>query len=138
MRGEPVPRGGERKQPNPVFLAHATALTEFYVAVYTKAPQPSDSRIFATTAREMRASLSRTGKRERALAPDVGLGLLDEQNRGLLAFVEIDLGTMSHTRLRHKAALYAAYAALTRGASATHSCPHCCSSPRPTFARADS
>jgi hypothetical protein len=47
--------------------------------------------------------------RERALAPDATLGLLDEQDRRLSAFVEIDLGTMSHTRLRAKAALYAAY-----------------------------
>src|SRR5262249_40560959 len=37
MRGEPVPRGGERREPNPVFLAHATALTELYVAVVTDA-----------------------------------------------------------------------------------------------------
>jgi hypothetical protein len=34
---------------------------------------------------------------------------LDEQHRELWAFIEIDLGTMSHTRLRAKAALYAAY-----------------------------
>lgn len=33
MRGDSVPRGGERKQPNPVFLAHATALTELYVTL---------------------------------------------------------------------------------------------------------
>jgi hypothetical protein len=48
--------------------------------------------------------------RERALAPDALIHLRDEQGRGLLAFVELDLGTMSHTRLKTKAAGYAAYA----------------------------
>src|SRR6266545_650761 len=30
-RGEPVPRGGERPEPNPAFLAHAAGLSELYV-----------------------------------------------------------------------------------------------------------
>jgi len=51
------------------------------------------------------------GGQERALAPDAPLVLGDEQGRELRAFVEIDLGTMSHGRLRFKAGLYAAYAA---------------------------
>ena len=33
--GESLPRGGERHVPNPVFLAHAAALTELYVAFAT-------------------------------------------------------------------------------------------------------
>jgi Replication-relaxation len=37
MRGEPVPRGGERSRPNPVFLAHAATLTDLYVALDTEA-----------------------------------------------------------------------------------------------------
>jgi hypothetical protein len=37
--------------------------------------------------------------------------LHDDEGRGLLAFVELDLGTMSHTRLKVKAGCYAAYAA---------------------------
>ncbi len=48
--------------------------------------------------------------RERALAPDALIHLHDETGRGLLAFVELDLGTMSHARLKTKAAGYAAYA----------------------------
>src|ERR1700677_2824861 len=35
MRGEPVPRGGERHTPNPIFLEHAAALTELFVDIYT-------------------------------------------------------------------------------------------------------
>lgn len=109
MRGEPVPRGGERKQPNPVFLAHAAALTELYVAVITNARAAGFKRVGYQREGEARETF-KDGTRERALTPDATLGLLDEQDRKLWAFIEIDLGTMSHTRLRAKAALYAAYA----------------------------
>jgi hypothetical protein len=108
MRGEPVPRGGERREPNPVFLAHVTALTELYVALVTNGHAAGFTRLHyhrETVARET----FKDGMRERALAPDATLGLIDEQDRSLWAFVEIDLGTMSHTRLHAKAALYAAY-----------------------------
>jgi hypothetical protein len=108
MRGEPVPRGGERREPNPIFLAHASALTELYVAVFTNARKAGFKGLRYEREGEARETF-KDGMRERALAPDATLGLLDEQDRGLLAFVEIDLGTMSHTRLRAKAALYAAY-----------------------------
>lgn len=37
MRGDPPPRGGERQQPNPLFLAHAAALTDLYIALATEA-----------------------------------------------------------------------------------------------------
>lgn len=110
MRGERVPRGGERREPNPVFLAHATALTELYVAVFTNARSGGFKGLCYDRESNAREPF-KDGMRERALAPDATLGLLDEQDRGLLAFVEIDLGTMSHTRLRAKAELYAAYAA---------------------------
>jgi hypothetical protein len=42
---------------------------------------------------------------------DALIRLHDENGRGLLAFVELDMGTMSHARLKTKAAGYAAYAA---------------------------
>jgi Replication-relaxation len=108
MRGEAVPRGGERREPNPVFLAHATALTELYVAVVTNARKTGFTGLRYERESEAREPF-KDGMRERALAPDATLGLLDERDRKLWAFVEIDLGTMSHTRLRAKAALYAAY-----------------------------
>jgi hypothetical protein len=109
MRGEPAPRGGERKQPNPLF-AHAAALTEFYVAVYTTARTAGFKGYRYLREGEARETF-KDGARERALAPDATLALIDEQDRELRAFVEIDLGTMSHARLRAKAELYAAYAA---------------------------
>jgi hypothetical protein len=109
MRGEPAPRGGERREPNPLFLAHAAALTEFYVAVYTTARAAGFKGLRYARESDARETF-KDGARERALAPDAMLALIDEQDRGFRAFVEIDLGTMSHTRLRAKAELYAAYA----------------------------
>src|SRR5439155_14482999 len=37
-RGEPVPHGGERPEPNPAFLAHAAGLSELYVLLVAHAP----------------------------------------------------------------------------------------------------
>jgi hypothetical protein len=110
MRGQAIPRGGERKQPNPIFIAHTAALTELYVAVFTNARTAGFKGLEYRREGEARETF-KDGVRERALAPDALLGLLDEHDRELWAFVELDLGTMSHTRLRAKAELYAAYAA---------------------------
>jgi hypothetical protein len=110
MRGEPAPRGGERREPNPLFLTHAAALTEFYVAVYTTARAAGFRGLRYGREGDARETF-KDGARERALAPDATLALIDEQDRGFRAFVEIDLGTMSHARLHAKAELYAAYAA---------------------------
>lgn len=38
MKGDPIPRGGERNRPNPLFLAHAAALTELYVTLAVGGP----------------------------------------------------------------------------------------------------
>jgi hypothetical protein len=108
MRGDPLPRGGERHTPNPVFLGHAAALTELYVTLSTGACTAGLS--VQEYHRETREPFTDTSK-ERVLAPDAMVVLVDRDGRQLGAFVEIDLGTMSHTRLRAKAELYAAYAA---------------------------
>jgi hypothetical protein len=110
MRGEPVPRGGERSRPNPIFLAHAAALTELYATLETEAGQLGLS--VQEYRREGQArELFKCAGRDRALAPDAMVILVDAEGRKFGAFVEIDLGTMSHTRLRQKAELYAAYVA---------------------------
>src|SRR5689334_3902954 len=36
--GGPPPRGGERREPNPLFLAHAAGLSEIYVALERSLP----------------------------------------------------------------------------------------------------
>jgi hypothetical protein len=109
MRGEPTPKGGERSRPNPIFLAHASALTDLYVTLETEAEQVGLTLQQYRREGEAREAFKSAGK-ERALAPDATIILADTQGRQFGAFVEIDLGTMSHTRLRQKANLYAAYA----------------------------
>ncbi len=109
MRGDPRPRGGERKQPNPVFLAHAAALTGLYVALTTKASAAGLTVQEYRREGDARETFNHLSN-ERALAPDAMVIVTDAEGRKFGAFVEIDLGTMSHTRLRQKAELYAAYA----------------------------
>ena len=110
VRGEPVPRGGERAEPNPQFLHHAERLSELYVLLAVQAPTVG-LRLHSFRREGEARELFRAGGRERALAPDALIHLHDENGRGLLAFVELDLGTMSHARLKTKATGYAAYAA---------------------------
>jgi hypothetical protein len=108
VRGEPAPRGGERRSPNPLFLAHAAALTELYVVLVTEAPGHGLGLREFRREGEAREPFRWRGE-ERALAPDVFFAVHDEDGRVLVAFVELDRGTMSHRRLRVKADLYAAY-----------------------------
>jgi hypothetical protein len=110
MRGDPIPRGGERHTPNPVFLAHAAALTELYVAIFTTGRAAGFEGFRYEREGEARDTFN-DGVHERALAPDATILLVAKDDRRFSAFVEIDLGTMSHARLRQKAELYAAYAA---------------------------
>ncbi len=110
VRGEPVPRGGERAEPNPQFLHHAERLSELYVLLEVEAPTVG-LRLHEFRREGEARELFRAGGRERALAPDALIHLRDDGGRGLLAFVELDLGTMSHARLKTKASAYAAYAA---------------------------
>jgi hypothetical protein len=108
MNGDPVPRGGERTQPNPLFVAYAAALTELYVTLAVEGSSAGLSLLDYRREGEAREPFELLEKK-RALAPDVTVVLADEQESQLYAFVELDLGTMSHTRLRQKADLYAAY-----------------------------
>jgi Replication-relaxation len=110
MNGDPIPRGGERNQPNPLFLAHAATLTELYVTLAVGGPNVGLSLLDYRREGDARESFTHLRK-ERALAPDALVILTDEQERKLGAFVELDLGTMSPARLRQKAELYAAYTA---------------------------
>ena len=109
-RGEPVPRGGERPAPNPQFLAHAAGLSELYVLLAAQAAGV-DLRLRGFRREGDAREPFRADGRERALAPDALIDVWDEAGRQLLAFVELDRGTMSHARLKAKAAAYADYAA---------------------------
>jgi hypothetical protein len=110
VTGGPPPRGGERREPNPLFLAHAAGLSQIYVALETTLPAGLALRRFE---REGEAREEFGEQREkRAIAPDIFFEVTDERGRGLLAFVELDMGTMSHRQLKKKAEGYAAYADL--------------------------
>ncbi len=121
-RGEPVPRGGERAEPNPQFLHHAERLSELYVLLAVQAPTVG-LHLHSFKREGAAREVFRADGRERALAPDALIHLHDESGRGLLAFVELDMGTMSHARLKTKAAGYAAYAAQAAWAESHPFCP---------------
>ncbi len=108
VHGTPVSRGGERGEPNPLFLAHAAGVTELYTLLATQAG--SLGLRLDRFEREPRERF-RTQGQSRVLAPDALVELRDSDERSLLAFVELDLGTMSSTRLKLKVDAYAAYAA---------------------------
>lgn len=110
MNGDALPRGGERRAPNPLFLAHGAGLTELYVTLATNGPGAGFSLVEYRLEADAREPFKHLGK-QRALTPDAFVVLTDEHERELEAFVELDLGTMSHARLRKKANLYAAYTA---------------------------
>jgi|GEM_PF-6873068 len=91
MNGDPIPRGGEREQPNPLFLAHAAALTELYVTLTAEGPNAGLSLFDYRREADAREPFKHLGK-QRALAPDAMVILIDKRERKLGAFVEIDLG----------------------------------------------
>jgi hypothetical protein len=122
VRGTPAPRGGERAEPNPQFLHHAERLSELYTLLQVQAPTVG-LRLHSFQREADAREAFRADGRERALAPDALIHLGDEQGRALLAFLELDMGTMSHARLKTKAAGYAAYAAEAAWSESHPFCP---------------
>ncbi|MGH8572019.1 MAG: replication-relaxation family protein, partial [Gammaproteobacteria bacterium] len=108
-RGASAPRGGERREPSPTFIAHAVAITDFYVALARRLPAGVELVSFAREG-EAREPFRSLGGRRRAIAPDARIELEGEDERRLVGLLEVDLGTMSHRRLRAKARGYADYA----------------------------
>ena len=83
-RGEPVPRGGARPEPNPAFLAHAAGLSELYVLLRTQAPSVGLRLRRFVREGDAREPFRAEG-RARALAPDALIELQDEQGSGCSA-----------------------------------------------------
>lgn len=106
IRGQPEPRGGERREPNPLFLAHATAVSELYVTLWTTPPA---GLVLDGFWREAREGFRDRSDRDSSICPDATVTLRDDDGQLLAALVEVDLGTMSHARLRTKARAYAEY-----------------------------
>lgn len=93
-----------------MFLAHTAALTELYVAFVTDARDAGMELRGFWREGQAREPFRASDGRQRAIAPDALVVLVDERGRELRGFVELDMGSMSHRRLRAKAELYAAYA----------------------------
>jgi hypothetical protein len=108
--GAPPPRGGERREPNPLFLAHAAGLSEVYVALARGLPAEAELIRFEREGAAREPFLTWPGREERAIAPDAYLQIADAEGTQLHAFLELDMGSMSHRRLKQKAAGYAEYA----------------------------
>lgn len=107
--GGPPPRGGERREPNPLFLAHAAGLSEIYVALKTTLPSGLTLTRFEREADARESFAAWPAKEERAIAPDAFIEIADADGGQLCAFIELDRGTMSNRQLRRKAAGYAEY-----------------------------
>ncbi len=108
MRGEPPPRGGERRAPNPLFLAHAAAITELYVTLRTAPPSGFTLKELLREG-EAREPFTDPVGQERAIAPDATFVLAGFDGVELCAFVELDRGSMSSGRLWTKARGYAEF-----------------------------
>jgi Replication-relaxation len=108
--GAPPPRGGERREPNPLFLAHAAGLSEVYVALAKGLPVGAELVSFEREGAAREPFSTWATREERAIAPDAFIEIADAEGTKLYAFLELDLGTMSHRRLKQKAAGYAEYA----------------------------
>jgi hypothetical protein len=121
-KGEAPPRGGERREPNPLFLAHAAGLSELYVVLKTELPEGIRLVGFEREA-EAREPFTTLGREKRAIAPDACIQIADADGRRLIGFVELDLGTMSHRQLKAKAAGYGEYARLEAWRHRNPFCP---------------
>ena len=108
--GGPPPRGGERHEPNPLFLAHAAGLSEIYLALETTLPPGTNLSRFEREADAREPFSTWANHEQRAIAPDAFAQIEDADGGSLLAFIELDMGTMSHRRLKQKANGYAEYA----------------------------
>jgi hypothetical protein len=108
MRGASPPRRGEREAPSPMFVAHSAAISELFVVLSTATGAPL---VEFLREGEARRSFVDADGRDRAIAPDVQIGLRDGRPGAVArGNVEMDLGTMSHARLRTKLDGYLAHA----------------------------
>jgi hypothetical protein len=109
--GGPLPRGGERREPNPLFLAHAAAISELYVVLSTEPPEGVRLAGFEREAEAREPFRGYDGK-EHSVAPDACIRIAETDDRHVVGLVELDLGTMSTRQLKAKAEGYGEYVRL--------------------------
>jgi len=110
LRGDPPPRRGERRAPNPLFLAHTAAVSELYVVLRTQGREAGLELGDFRREGEAREVFTDADGATRAIAPDARIALREPHGGVLLGHVELDLGTMPHGRLRSKLQRYVAHA----------------------------
>jgi hypothetical protein len=120
--GGPPPRGGERREPNPLFLAHAATISEMYVALSTEPPEGLRLAGFEREAEAREPFRGYDGK-EHSVAPDAFIQIAEADGRHLLGLVELDLGTMSTRQLKAKAEGYGDYVRLDGWRKRNEFCP---------------
>jgi hypothetical protein len=117
-KGERTPHGGDKAAPSTTFVEHSAAITALYVALLKGAAGLGLSE----WAREGGAAEEFEWRsRPRKIVPDAFI-ILADNDASYRAFVEIDLGSMSMTRLSQKLSGYAAYYAAQAWAN-THPFP---------------
>lgn len=105
-RGEPIPSSGEREGPNQSFLKHAASLTGIFVGLSRLAESLGLSLTFA---REVEGKEPFTYEgRETAIVPDASI-VLTSSDVHYEAFIELDMGTASLTKIQRKLGNYVAY-----------------------------
>jgi hypothetical protein len=106
MRGQRAPGGGDHRAPSTTFLEHSAAITALYVALkVTVARELELVEWFRETAA---AEEFEWRSRRRKIVPDAFVVIIEDAH-AYRAFVEIDLGSMSMTRLSQKLSGYAVY-----------------------------
>lgn len=104
-KGERAPGGGDKAAPSTTFVEHSAAITALYVALLKATPGLG----LTEWARESAAAEEFEWRsRPRKIVPDAFIVLADKE-AAYRAFVEVDLGSMSMTRLSQKLSGYAAY-----------------------------
>jgi hypothetical protein len=109
IKGKRPPRRGERREPNPMFVAHGAGVSELFVLLETSEAELT-LREFRSEGRA-RVDFTDGDGASRAIVPDARVTLSDADGLACVANVELDLGTMTHARLRAKLRGYYAHAA---------------------------
>ena len=117
-KGEHAPQGGHKAAPSTTFVEHSAAITALYVALL----KAITGLGLTEWAREGAAAEEFEWRsRPRKIVPDAFI-VVGDKEAAYRAFVEVDLGSMSMTRLSQKLSGYAAYYA-ARAWTGTHPFP---------------
>jgi Replication-relaxation len=105
-KGERAPQGGDHRAPSTTFVEHSAAITGLYVVF--KVGVGRELELVEWFRETAAAEEFEWRSRRRKIVPDAFVVII-EDGRDYRAFVEIDLGSMSMTRLSQKLSGYAVY-----------------------------